>query len=57
MLLVAGLIEGFISPAHIAPVYKLSVSLLTALLMVLYFGVAGRDETREDEKVKPATAR
>jgi uncharacterized membrane protein SpoIIM required for sporulation len=57
MLLIAGLIEGFISPAHIAPVYKLSVSLLTALLLVLYFVGAGRGEAREDEKVKTAAAR
>jgi uncharacterized membrane protein SpoIIM required for sporulation len=37
MLLIAGLIEGFISPAHIPPVYKFSISALSALLMAMYF--------------------
>lgn len=37
MLLIAGLIEGFISPAHIAPAYKFSISAMSAVLMVLYF--------------------
>ena len=37
MLLIAGLIEGFISPAHIAPAYKFSISAMSALVMVIYF--------------------
>jgi uncharacterized membrane protein SpoIIM required for sporulation len=37
MLLIAGLIEGFISPAHILPAYKLSISALSALVMIIYF--------------------
>ena len=37
MLLIAGLIEGFISPAHILPAYKFSISALSALLMAMYF--------------------
>ncbi len=37
MLLIAGLIEGFISPAHIAPTYKFSISALSALVMAMYF--------------------
>lgn len=37
MLLIAGLIEGFISPAHIPPIYKFSISALSALLMAMYF--------------------
>lgn len=37
MLLIAGLIEGFISPAHIAPAYKFSISAMSALLMTMYF--------------------
>jgi uncharacterized membrane protein SpoIIM required for sporulation len=57
MLLVAGLIEGFISPAPIAPVYKLSVSLLTAFLLVFYFVGVGRNGAPMDEKVKPDAAR
>src|SRR5262245_40377225 len=37
MLLIAGLIEGFISPAHIAPAFKFSVSAISAVVMVIYF--------------------
>jgi uncharacterized membrane protein SpoIIM required for sporulation len=37
MLLIAGLIEGFISPAHILPAYKFSISILSALVMAMYF--------------------
>jgi len=37
MLLIAGLIEGFISPAHIPAAFKLSVSAMSGLLMVMYF--------------------
>jgi uncharacterized membrane protein SpoIIM required for sporulation len=37
MLLIAGLIEGFISPAHIAPAFKFSISALSALMMTIYF--------------------
>ena len=37
MLLIAGLIEGFISPAHILPAYKFSISILSALVMAIYF--------------------
>ncbi len=37
MLLIAGLIEGFISPAHIPPSFKFSISAISALLMALYF--------------------
>jgi len=37
MLLIAGLIEGFISPAHIPPSFKFSVSSMSAVVMVIYF--------------------
>lgn len=37
MLLIAGLIEGFISPAHIPAAFKFSVSAMSALVMVMYF--------------------
>ena len=37
MLLIAGLIEGFISPAHIPAAFKFSISALTAVAMSLYF--------------------
>lgn len=37
MLLIAGLIEGFISPAHIPAAFKFSVSAMSAVLMNMYF--------------------
>ena len=37
MLLIAGLIEGFISPAHIPAAYKFSISGMSAILMAMYF--------------------
>ena len=37
MLLIAGLIEGFISPAHILPGYKFTISALSALVLTMYF--------------------
>lgn len=37
MLLIAGLIEGFISPAHIPAAYKFSISAMSAVIMSMYF--------------------
>jgi len=37
MLLIAGLIEGFISPARIPPSFKFSVSAMSAVVMIIYF--------------------
>ena len=37
MLIVAGLIEGFVSPAHISPFYKYSVSIVSAIVLAAYF--------------------
>lgn len=37
MLLIAGLIEGFISPAYIPAAYKFSISAMSALVMTMYF--------------------
>jgi uncharacterized membrane protein SpoIIM required for sporulation len=37
MLLIAGLIEGFISPAHIPATFKFSISAMSAVLMTIYF--------------------
>lgn len=37
MLLIAGLIEGFISPAHIPATFKFSISAMSAVLMSKYF--------------------
>jgi uncharacterized membrane protein SpoIIM required for sporulation len=37
MLLIAGLIEGFVSPAHISPYYKYAVSAVSAIVLIAYF--------------------
>ena len=37
MLIIAGLIEGFVSPAHISPYYKYAVSIVSAIVLVAYF--------------------
>ncbi|MBI3649560.1 MAG: stage II sporulation protein M [Acidobacteria bacterium] len=37
MLVVAGIIEGFLSPANISPYYKFAVSILSAIFLVVYF--------------------
>lgn len=43
MLVIAGLIEGFVTPpAIIPPVAKLGFAALTALAMLFYFGLGGR---------------
>jgi uncharacterized membrane protein SpoIIM required for sporulation len=43
MLIVAGTIEGFISPQRWAPEVRIAIGALTAAALVLYFGFAGRD--------------
>jgi uncharacterized membrane protein SpoIIM required for sporulation len=37
MLLIAGIIEAFVSPSHISPVLKLAISGVSALALVAYF--------------------
>jgi len=44
MLVVAGLIEGFISPSDLPREVKLTLAALFALLLVAYLTLAGRDE-------------
>ena len=44
MLVVAGTIEGFISPQRWAAEVRIAIGALTAVTMVLYFGLAGLDE-------------
>ncbi|HMZ79743.1 MAG TPA: stage II sporulation protein M [Acidobacteriota bacterium] len=47
LLVVAGLIEGFLSPLNISPAYKLAVSGATALFLVVYFSTPARRQTQE----------
>ncbi len=42
MLVVAGIIEGFISPTHIHPYYKFAVSLVTAIALTAYLLKPGK---------------
>jgi len=37
MLLTAGLIEGFVSPSDISPIYKYAISAVSAIVLVAYF--------------------
>lgn len=43
MLCLAGIIEGFFSPLRFAANVRLDVGIATAVLMILYFTVAGRE--------------
>jgi uncharacterized membrane protein SpoIIM required for sporulation len=47
MLVVAGTIEGFISPQRWLPEVRIAIGTLTAILLLLYFGFGGRDVTDE----------
>jgi uncharacterized membrane protein SpoIIM required for sporulation len=44
MLVVAGTIEAFFSPLRFSPLVRLGVGAATIVLMVAYFGFAGREE-------------
>ncbi len=45
MLLIAGLIEGFLSPAPVSAYYKFTVSLVSAIFLLVYFLKPDRRET------------
>lgn len=45
LLVIAGIIEGFISPAPIDPRIKLSIALITGIALYSYLLLAGRDTT------------
>lgn len=44
LLFLAGIIEGFISPAHINPLVKFSIAALTGVALYTYLLLAGREE-------------
>jgi uncharacterized membrane protein SpoIIM required for sporulation/uncharacterized RDD family membrane protein YckC len=44
MLVIAGIVEGFISPAEIPAGVKLAIAALLAVGLVVYLALAGRDE-------------
>lgn len=43
MLIIAGCIEGFITPAPLPPELKLAFAAVTGIALILYFGRAGRE--------------
>ncbi len=47
LLFIAGLIEGFISPAPIHPAFKISIGVLTGVAMYSYLFFAGRERESE----------
>jgi uncharacterized membrane protein SpoIIM required for sporulation len=49
LLVVAGTIEGFISPAPIRPAIKFSIGALTGLALYSYLLLAGRDDAPAEE--------
>lgn len=49
LLVVAGVIEGFVSPAPLAPALKYGVGLLTGAALYAYLLLAGRDAHVEEE--------
>src|SRR6266498_171216 len=52
LLVVAGIIEGFISPAPIRPAIKFSIGAITGLALYSYLLLAGHGQGEEKEKEK-----
>jgi uncharacterized membrane protein SpoIIM required for sporulation len=48
MLVVAGTIEGFVSPLRTSETFRLSVGAVTAVLLIAYIGLAGRKPDAAD---------
>ncbi|HKC65243.1 MAG TPA: stage II sporulation protein M [Pyrinomonadaceae bacterium] len=44
LLIVAGIIEGFISPAHISPIIKFAIGITTGIALYSYLLLAGREK-------------
>jgi uncharacterized membrane protein SpoIIM required for sporulation len=49
LLVVAGIIEGFISPTPISPIIKFSIGGITGIAMYSYLLLAGREETKGEK--------
>ena len=50
LLVLAGIIEGFISPALISPLYKFAIALLTGAALYSYLMLAGREDTQPTQR-------
>lgn len=51
LLVIAGIIEGFISPAPISPIIKFTVAGVTGIALYSYLLLAGRETTEEPQNV------
>ena len=49
LLVIAGIIEGFISPAPIDPAIKFGIGAVTGIALYSYLLLAGRNETTMDD--------
>jgi len=52
LLVVAAIIEGFISPALISPVIKFGIGATTGIALYSYLFLVGRDGTESGERGK-----
>lgn len=52
-LVVAGIIEGFLSPSALPPAIKYGTGILTGIAMYSYLFLAGRNETSGDQTASP----
>jgi uncharacterized membrane protein SpoIIM required for sporulation len=50
LLVVAGTIEGFISPAPIAPAFKFATAAITGVALYSYLLLGGRDDERAETR-------
>lgn len=55
LLVIAGIIEGFLSPSNLPPIVKFGTGILTGILMYSYLFLAGR-ENREHPKLNVANS-
>ena len=55
LLVVAGVIEGFVSPVHVSPLVKFSIGASLFALLVLYLTRAGRSEREESSPMSART--
>jgi len=52
LLVIAGLIEGFVSPQPIPFAIKIGIGVITGITLFSYLLLAGREFPEEDEKGK-----
>jgi uncharacterized membrane protein SpoIIM required for sporulation len=50
LLVIAGIIEGFISPSNLPPIFKIGVGVATGIAMYSYLSLVGRDKEEVKNK-------